>query len=328
MCGVFGIWVTREAANLTYLGLHALQHRGQESAGIVSSDGDALHAHRQMGLVADIFTAPVLEQLPGRRGHRPRALLHRGRQPAQERPAARGRVRGRPARGRPQRQPRQRAGAARRSSRRTARSSSPTRTPRCIIHLIARSQAAHLRAARSSRRCARCEGAYSLLFLTEKQAGRRARPARLPAAGAGPAEERLRARHRDHALDLIEAEYIREIEPGEMVVIDETGLQRQQPFAAPSAGPLHLRARLLRQPRLGALRQSASTRCASSWAGSWREEQPASRRTWSSRCPTPACPRRSATRRRAASPTTWASSAATTWAAPSSSRSSRSATSA
>ena len=65
MCGVFGIYGHEEAANLTYLGLHALQHRGQESAGIVTSDGQRLRSHRSMGLVADTFTQPVLEQLPG-----------------------------------------------------------------------------------------------------------------------------------------------------------------------------------------------------------------------------------------------------------------------
>jgi len=48
MCGIFGIFGHDEAAHLTYLGLHALQHRGQESAGIVSSDGNSLHSHRQM----------------------------------------------------------------------------------------------------------------------------------------------------------------------------------------------------------------------------------------------------------------------------------------
>jgi len=65
MCGIFGIVGHPEASNLAYLGLHALQHRGQESAGIVASDGQGLRAHREMGLVADIFTAPVLEKLPG-----------------------------------------------------------------------------------------------------------------------------------------------------------------------------------------------------------------------------------------------------------------------
>ena len=75
MCGVVGVYGHPEAANFTYLGLHALQHRGQESAGIVSTDGETLHAPRDMGLVADIFTADRLERLPGRRRHRPRPLL-------------------------------------------------------------------------------------------------------------------------------------------------------------------------------------------------------------------------------------------------------------
>jgi amidophosphoribosyltransferase len=65
MCGIFGVENARDAANLTYLGLYALQHRGQESAGIVSWDGERLHAERGMGLVADIFRAKVLARLPG-----------------------------------------------------------------------------------------------------------------------------------------------------------------------------------------------------------------------------------------------------------------------
>jgi len=64
-CGVFGIFGDKDAATLAYLGLHALQHRGQESAGIVTSDGETLHLYRQMGLVADVFTADVLKGLPG-----------------------------------------------------------------------------------------------------------------------------------------------------------------------------------------------------------------------------------------------------------------------
>ncbi|MEM7159280.1 MAG: amidophosphoribosyltransferase [Myxococcota bacterium] len=65
MCGVFGIWRHPEAANLSYLGLHALQHRGQESAGVVSNQGGILHAFRAMGQVRKIFTREVLSQLPG-----------------------------------------------------------------------------------------------------------------------------------------------------------------------------------------------------------------------------------------------------------------------
>src|SRR5579884_2894341 len=64
-CGVFGVFGHPEAANLVYLGLYALQHRGQESAGIVSSNGKSLIAHRGMGLVADIFNSEVLARLEG-----------------------------------------------------------------------------------------------------------------------------------------------------------------------------------------------------------------------------------------------------------------------
>src|SRR5581483_4437237 len=64
-CGVFGVFGHPEAANLAYLGLYALQHRGQESAGIVSSNGKALIAHRGMGLVADIFNSDIINRLEG-----------------------------------------------------------------------------------------------------------------------------------------------------------------------------------------------------------------------------------------------------------------------
>jgi amidophosphoribosyltransferase len=71
MCGIFGIEGSSEAAHFTYLGLYAMQHRGQESAGLVSWDEQRLHVERGMGQVADIFRAGTLERLPGRRalGH-------------------------------------------------------------------------------------------------------------------------------------------------------------------------------------------------------------------------------------------------------------------
>src|SRR5438270_2081854 len=64
-CGVFAIYGNPEAAKLSNLGLFALQHRGQESAGIAASDGSDIHCIKSMGHVADIFTPPVLEELPG-----------------------------------------------------------------------------------------------------------------------------------------------------------------------------------------------------------------------------------------------------------------------
>jgi amidophosphoribosyltransferase len=71
MCGIFGIEGCDDAANLAYLGLYALQHRGQESAGIVSWDGAQMHVERGMGHVSDIFKEKVLARLPGKRamGH-------------------------------------------------------------------------------------------------------------------------------------------------------------------------------------------------------------------------------------------------------------------
>lgn len=70
-CGVFGVYGHPEASNLTYLGLHGLQHRGQESAGIATVDGDTMRVHKEMGLVADIFGSAVLDRLVGDRaiGH-------------------------------------------------------------------------------------------------------------------------------------------------------------------------------------------------------------------------------------------------------------------
>src|SRR4029450_7989998 len=64
-CGVFGIFGHPEAANMTYLGLYALQHRGQESAGIAASDGTRVRISRAMGYVADTFDGPALAQLRG-----------------------------------------------------------------------------------------------------------------------------------------------------------------------------------------------------------------------------------------------------------------------
>ena len=65
-CGVFGIQGHDEAANIVYLGLYALQHRGQESCGIVSSDGHEHRVQRAMGLVADAFDEELLKKLSGR----------------------------------------------------------------------------------------------------------------------------------------------------------------------------------------------------------------------------------------------------------------------
>jgi amidophosphoribosyltransferase len=66
MCGVFGVWDVEEASRITYLGLHGLQHRGQESAGIVTAKEDRLYSFKRMGRVADVFDESALDALPGR----------------------------------------------------------------------------------------------------------------------------------------------------------------------------------------------------------------------------------------------------------------------
>src|SRR5439155_1615090 len=65
MCGIFGIANHADAAGMTYLGLYALQHRGQESTGISSSDGDQVYTHKSMGYVADVFSEDVITKLKG-----------------------------------------------------------------------------------------------------------------------------------------------------------------------------------------------------------------------------------------------------------------------
>jgi amidophosphoribosyltransferase len=234
MCGVFGIYGHEEAANLTYLGLHALQHRGQESAGIVTSDGHRLRSHRSMGLVADTFTQPVLEQLPGTLaiGHvrystagashlknaQPLQVSFAGGQLAVahngnfvDADATRRELEG--------------GGAI-------FQSDSDTEN---IIHHIARSKAPTLEA-KVVEALRRTSGAFSLLFLSDTQLIGVRDPIGFRPLVLGRVKEAYVLASETTALDLIEAEYLREIEPGEMVVIDANGLKSSFPFAKAPAG--------------------------------------------------------------------------------------------
>ena len=121
MCGIIGVSGVPDAARVTYLGLYALQHRGQESAGIVTIDARTQpHSHRGMGLVGDIFNAADLAEMPGRRCGGPHPLLDHRQLGDRQRAALRRQLPLRPARDRPQRQSHQRdrpqagAGGARR----------------------------------------------------------------------------------------------------------------------------------------------------------------------------------------------------------------------
>ena len=129
-CGVFGIYGHPDAANLTYLGLYALQHRGQEAGGIAAWNGRRIGVEKGMGYVADLFDEARLARLPGALRRRARPLLHDGGLPPRERPADRLQHEQGPPRDRAQREPRERRRASRASWSRRGRSSRRPPTPR------------------------------------------------------------------------------------------------------------------------------------------------------------------------------------------------------
>jgi amidophosphoribosyltransferase len=228
-CGVFGVYRHPEAAKLTYLGLYALQHRGQESSGIVSSDGDMLHAEIGMGLVADVFNERRLEKLPGSmamghnrysttgssllRNAQPMVISYAGGSLAI---AHNGNI----VNAVEIRKELERQGAIFRS----------TTDTEVILHLIARSAETRL-VDQVVDALRKVKGAYSLLLMTEKEMiGVRDSFGFRPLVLGRLGDETFVLSSETCALDLIEAEYVREIEPGEMVVIREGGVEFFQPF--------------------------------------------------------------------------------------------------
>jgi amidophosphoribosyltransferase len=231
MCGVFGVYGHPEAAKLTYLGLHALQHRGQESAGIISSDGRRLYAHRAMGLVHDTFTPKDLSGLPGASsiGH-VRYSTAGGSHLKNAQPFAVDYARGSIAvahNGNLTNAEELREKLEARGS--IFQSNSDTEV---IIHLLAMStqRAIEDRVADS---LSQVKGAYSVVFLTEEAVIAVRDPmgirplflGRLP----GSDEPNVVASE-PTAFDLIDAKTVREVAPGEMVVIDKDGFRSSSPF--------------------------------------------------------------------------------------------------
>jgi amidophosphoribosyltransferase len=227
-CGVFGIFGHTEAARLTYLGLYALQHRGQESCGIVSSHFGELRQELAMGHVADAFDQVRLDRLAGSSAighvrystagevsireaqpflvtcqHGQIAVCHNGNLPF--------------------------ASEEKRKLEREGAIFSGTSDTEVVLHGIARSRAASV--AEAIPEVLRdTEGAFSMLFLTPRELiavrdPRGFRPLALGRLGSSwvIASETC-------AFDLIEAEYVRDVEPGEMIVIDEHGMRSSFPF--------------------------------------------------------------------------------------------------
>lgn len=232
MCGIFGVFGHEEAANLTYLGLHALQHRGQDSAGIVAAGPKGLMSHRGMGLVADVFTEQILDRLQGAAaiGHvrySTAGSSHiKSAQPL-EVTFAQGALavahNGNFTNAESTRVALESEGAI-------FQSDSDTEN---VIHYIARAKGPTFEA-RLIQAIGKLEGAYSLLFLTEGKLVALRDPIGFRPLVLGRLKNAYVIASETTALDLIEAEFLREVEPGELVVIDEEGLKSSFPLKKPA----------------------------------------------------------------------------------------------
>ena len=300
-CGVFGIFGHPEAANMTYLGLYALQHRGQESAGIAASDGGHVRVSKAMGYVADTFDGETLSQVPG-----PMAIGHVRYSTAGESKlsnaqpilidCAHGQIaichNGNLVNAGELRDELVRQGSI-------FQSNSDTEV---VLHLYARSKAPKRRG-RLVESVSQVQGAFSLADAHEGSADRGPRSARLPAARARAARRRLR-RSLGNLRDGSDRRHLcPRRRAGRSAGHQRRGLQSIKPFPpAPLAHCVFEHVYFARPDSY--VFGEASTKCAPTSAASW----PASSRstpTSSCRCPTPACARRWGSPRRQGSRCGW-----------------------
>ncbi len=229
MCGIFGIFNHPEASNLTYLGLYALQHRGQESTGIVSSDGKQLRHYRQMGLVSEAFTLDVLRKLPGKSaiGHVRYSTAGsselKNAQPFVVDYAKGGLAiahNGNLTNAHLIRSELESNGSIFQSNMDTE----------VIVHLIARAKGKAF-TERATQALNQVEGAYSLLFLTEKEMVAARDPFGFRPLVLGQLKDAFVIASETCAFDLIGAKFLREIDPGEILLITSEGIESFKPFA-------------------------------------------------------------------------------------------------
>ncbi len=222
-CGVFGIFGHPNAAELTYYGLYALQHRGQESAGIVTSDGSNFHTHRGMGLVPQVFTGSALQNLPGSIavGHTRYSTTGsshiRNAQPLTG-DSARGQIaiahNGNLTNAAQLRDELEGRGAIFQT----------TVDSEIILHLIAQpGMDGHENFMVQAVR--RLEGAFSLVIMTEQELIGVRDPFGFRPLCIGKLGDSWVLSSETCALDLIHAKFVREVEPGEIVVINKNGLR-------------------------------------------------------------------------------------------------------
>ena len=228
MCGIFGIFNHKDAANLAYLGLHALQHRGQESAGISSTDGYTVTTHREMGLVSDIFDADVLQKLKGDAaiGHvrySTAGSSNLGNAQPLSVEYSQGYLsiahNGNLTNAKIIKDELQNYGSIFQS----------TTDTEVIIHLIALSHE-HSTLERLTNALKRLEGSYSLVLLTDKELIVARDPQGFRPLVLGKIKDAYVVSSETCAFDLIGARYLREIEPGEIIHINKEGMKSFKPF--------------------------------------------------------------------------------------------------
>lgn len=227
-CGIFGIYDHPEAANLTYLGLHALQHRGQEGAGICSSDRRHLHIEKSMGLVADIFSEKRLKRLPGNiaightRYSTAGSSVLKNVQPIMVNFSLGSLAiahNGNLVNAFELRKDLESEGAIFQSS----------SDSEVIIHLIANSKAdnLHERIIETTRKL---YGAFSLLIMNEDELIAVRDPYGFRPLSLGTHDGAYVVASETCAFDLIGATYSRDIEPGEMLIINKNGVKSVKPL--------------------------------------------------------------------------------------------------
>ena len=235
-CGVFGIFGHPQAAALTALGLHALQHRGQEAAGIVAFDGERFHSERRLGLVGDHFSnASTIERLPGTSavGHvryaTTGATILRNVQPLFAELAVGGLAvahNGNLTNGLTLRRELIAEGAI-------CQSTSDTEV---VLLLTARSRK-HRIVDRYIDALQQIEGAYALVALTNKKLIGARDPLGIRPLVLGDLDGCPILTSETCALDIIGAKFVRDVENGEVVVIDERGVTSLKPFPPKRARP-------------------------------------------------------------------------------------------
>ena len=228
-CGVFGVYGHADAAAITALGLHALQHRGQEAAGIVSFDGGRFHSERRLGLVGDTFSrSDVIERLPGSvavghvRYSTTGETILRNVQPLFAELNAGGFAvghNGNLTNGLSLRRDLVRAGAMMQS----------TTDTEVILHLVAQSKRNRF-IDRFIDALRQIEGAYSLVAMTNKKLIGARDPLGIRPLVIGDLDGKPILASETCALDIIGAKYVRDVENGEIVVFDEKGMQSHKPF--------------------------------------------------------------------------------------------------